>query len=192
MLSSLMMKNALKSIAVLMSLTASAQAGPDVTKIGTPTYAGTGCKAGTGKATLDGGTLRLSVTPFVVQPKSGALARGSCNVSVPVHIDAGHQIALRALTLTGHTQLSTDAKARVSTELFFAGSRGKLTTEDLPPKNSALQVSYRPADSDLEWSACGAQPIARVNSSFTLQSNTPTDSIRVDMLTLEMISRKCP
>lgn len=193
MLASIMKKQALARMAVLFGLCGSAFAAPlKGAKIGVATFAGTGCSAGSGSATVDGDQVRITLQQFVVQAKAGAsVARGTCNVSIPIQVERGHQIAIRALSIEGQTQLSADSKARANTELFFAGTRGKPVAEELPTKGSSLKISRRPSESELQWSACGAQPIARANIDFQLQSKSVADSVQAETLTLEIISRKC-
>jgi hypothetical protein len=142
-----------------------------VVTLGTPSYSGTGCPAGTARATLsaDATTLTILFDQYVAETRPGrALARASCNIAIPFNVPPGLSVSLRRLDYRGSVLVPRGGRGLLRAEYFFAGSRGGELRRSFA---GGFQGDYLITDRVAAplYSPCGDDVIARVNSSIEVQ-----------------------
>lgn len=160
-------------------------------EIGAPSYGGTGCPAGSAMLDQFEGKTILTLDSFEARLREGqAISRVSCNLAIPVTAHSGYQVAVRSLLLTGAFNVSSESTATINSELFFAGGRGNALQAQA--KNTRARFLYRNTnDGELMWSACGSTAIARANVNVSVMGHRDQDSIRTDIMALELVTRRC-
>ncbi len=162
-------------VLVILGIAATAQA--DDIQLGTPSYGGTGCPAGSASAVLspDQKTLSILFDQYVAEAggvTGKRIDRKNCNIAIPVHVPQGLSISLIAVDYRGYTFVPQGGNARFSVEYFFAGRRGPRTVKNFfGPEDSDYLVSDHLIAEGVVWSPCGIDTNLRVNSSMTAQSN---------------------
>lgn len=126
---------------------------------------GSGCREGTASAVLseDKRTLSIIFDEYMAEDNHYA----SCNIAVALHVPPGISIALLDIDYRGYASIPDlkGRKARFRTEYFFAGDTGPVRTVNFPRGYDAnFMISH-----DLfgaVWAPCGAEVIARANTSI--------------------------
>ena len=170
----------------------------DEIRVGVPAYGGTGCPAGSVGVTLSstGDTeITLPFDQYTTSVDGRTLDRRACNIAIPVSVSAGYQVALGVVEISGDAQiLDQNAYAQINSEVFFAGSRGEYLQQKLENHSGAFTLGGTLAEESLQWSACGAQVIARVNSNIVQMRGLNRDTgdfVRASQMRLQMITRPC-
>ena len=166
----------------------------DSFRLGTPIIRGSGCPAGTAQAVMteDGSTISIFFDQYVAQtgPEAGKEKDyKSCNVAIPIHVPQGLSVALLDLDYRGYFSIPAGGSGTLSREYFFAGQRG----DRVPPAvftgaGDITQTDHLLAGS-LVWSRCGADVIARANTSVLAERPTwSTEQALVVIDTLDVSS----
>ncbi|MBK8451819.1 MAG: DUF4360 domain-containing protein [Thiofilum sp.] len=142
-----------------------------IISFGEVAYGGSGCSAGEAQIKSLGTLTRIRTDDFVV--KTGvddpAVDRKSCNLSIPVQVPSGYQIALPTIQVRGKVDLNDHSNARLDTEIFFAGQAGVKQSETF---QGGLQKRFKLnfSTNNNAWSACGASVNIRVNLGLLVRS----------------------
>ncbi|OYZ23308.1 MAG: hypothetical protein B7Y39_05230 [Bdellovibrio sp. 28-41-41] len=165
--------------ALLVSEATMAQSG---IRLGTPSYGGSGCPAGTASVTLSPSEDAISILfdAFSASAGSGTgkrVDRKSCNLSIPVTIPQGYSVSVIQTDYRGFNYVpSSGAYTRLNTEYFWAGIRGPMFSKLFTgPQNKDFTTSNGIIAESLVWTPCGASINMRVNSSIMAQSNNRMD-----------------
>lgn len=175
------MKNlATKLLVAALALNAASIAGAraDDIRLGTPSYGGTGCPAGTASVSLtdDAKTLSILFDQYVVEAGRAAgkrIDRKSCNVAIPVHVPGGYSVSIIKLDYRGFNSLPEGASSTFNVEYFLAGSRGPAFSRTFRgAQDKDYLVSNVLAAEAVVWSPCGTDVILRSNSSLMTITNS--------------------
>lgn len=165
--------------ALLMSESVLAQSG---LRMGSPSYGGNGCPAGSASVSLSPAEDAISILfdSFTASAGSGSgkrVDRKSCNLSIPVTIPQGYSVAVIQVDYRGFNLVpSSGAYTRLNTEYFWAGIRGPMFSKLFTgPQNKDFTTSNGIIAESLVWTPCGASVNLRVNSSIMAQSNNRMD-----------------
>lgn len=145
-------------------------------KLGTPSYGGTGCPAGSASVALspDRQSISMLFDQYVVEAGGRkTIDRKNCNIAVPVQVPQGYSVAVFAIDYRGFAALPSGARAQLSVNYFLAGQgRGVRTTKNFrgPYSNDYLTTDRLGMES-VVWTACGANTILRANTSMLAQTN---------------------
>lgn len=158
---------------IAISLPASAQSG---LSLGTPSYGGTGCPAGTASVVLsrDKKSLSLRFDRYEVEAGGGSgrtFDRKSCNLAIPLRVPSGLSIAIVSAEYRGVNRLPAGAKAQFRAEYFFAGGRGPVLSRAFDgPLQGRFAFGDKVTARSTVWSACGADVILRTNTSLRVST----------------------
>ena len=154
--------------ALLVSEATMAQSG---IRLGSPSYGGSGCPAGTASVTLSPSEDALSILFDAFSASAGSstgkrVDRKSCNLSIPVTIPQGYSVAVIQTDYRGFNFVpSSGAYTRLNTEYFWAGIRGPMFSKLFTgPQNRDFTTSNGIIAESLVWTPCGASVNLRVNS----------------------------
>lgn len=156
---------------------ADAFGGPDGIRLGQPSYGGTGCPGGTAAATLSPDATSLSILFDAYQVEAGGMTgrqtdRKSCNVAIPVTVPQGYSVSIIQIDYRGFNSLPYGAQSRFNVEYFFAGTQGPAFSRDFfGATNEDFLINNQLRAEAVIWSACGAEPTLRANTSLMVQSN---------------------
>lgn len=166
-------------VALFMSESVLAQSG---LRMGTPSYGGSGCPAGTASVTLSPSEDAISILFDAFSASAGGdsrkrVDRKSCNLSIPVTIPQGYSVSVIQVDYRGFNFIpSSGAYTRLNTEYFWAGIRGPMFSKlFVGPQNKDFTTSNGIIAESLVWTPCGASVNLRVNSSVMAQSNNRMD-----------------
>jgi Domain of unknown function (DUF4360) len=166
------LENSMKLIKALLILAtvvvvpvAPALAEEQVTIVGL-SYGGNGCPANSVslEVSSDGQELSILFDKFIAQGNDPKNSRKSCNISIPIKVPPGFQIALSDADYRGY--IAPDTQGTLRTEYFFAGNRGPVFERTFEGKSN-YTASDRLDPIANVWSACGATENMRVNASMT-------------------------
>lgn len=126
---------------------------------------GSGCPMGTARAVLsnDKRTLSIIFDEYFADDNQYA----SCNIAVALSVPEGVTVALVDVDYRGYATVpdSSGKKATFRAEYFFAGQKGPVRTRDFDRGyDSNFMISH--GISGLVWAPCGAEVIARANTSI--------------------------
>ena len=167
--------------AMTLSVAATAAQAAAVT-LGNPSYGGNGCPAGSASASIspDGTALSILFDSFNVEAggPNAAVARKSCNISIPVKVPNGFSVSLIDADYRGFVDAPKGSSARLDTEYFFAGSQGpRYSTTFTGPFSNSYTKSHRLAATSEIWSACGASVNLRVNSGMMVRAGRGSEAL---------------
>ena len=142
---------------------------------------GTGCPAGSYSAQIspDGRSLSLIFDEYVARADNGRhIDRKSCGIAIPISVPEGYSVAIATVGLEGWASLSSHARAVVSLETFFSGSRGPHVTKTLRgPFDRSFEINDELVSSAVVWSPCGQDVILRAQSSLVVYGDGESDAI---------------
>lgn len=181
-------------VALAFASPVAAQDAPAQIAYGDVGYGGTGCSDGTAIVYMApdrlSGTILLN--DYVVGDNGRSLDRATCAIAIPVDVPAGVQVAIRATGLHGSVSLPAGVDATINLEAFTAGDTGPVVETKLTgPLEEPLDTFTYIKDSDLQWSACGADINLRVNTSARTSGN---DNAKVEVRLLNLyplVTRAC-
>jgi hypothetical protein len=158
---------------------ASAASGIAVGKLG---VGGTGCPAGTAKASLSGDGKTLSIRFDSYRATAGgakSFDRKFCGLSIPISVPAGMSVALVSVDFAGVNHLPAGASNTFRAEYFLTGTKGPVFEKTFKgPTDARFSTAAKGA---LSYSGCGADTILRTNSSLLVRTTggrTASASIR--------------
>lgn len=97
----------------------------------------------------------------------------SCQTAAKLHVPAGYQVALSAVSTGGYANLADKVEARVMSSSYFAGVPiGSSPQVELAgPHDGLFELSDNiPADS-LVWSPCGTSAVFGINTTLLLDTS---------------------
>lgn len=157
----------LATIAVWALAPARASAGgepPDI-EIVDADIGGSGCPQGSARAVLsaDKRTLSIIFDEYVAENDEYA----SCNIAVSLSVPAGFTVALVDIDYRGYASVPDrpGRRARFRTEYFFAGDMGPVRVTNFPRGYDSSFVIMHDVIGKV-WAPCGAEVIARANTSI--------------------------
>ena len=170
------MKTCIRTLVSVLALVSSTAAFADTIQLGSPSYGGTGCPAGSASVSLspDNSAISILFDQYVVEAGGAkAFDRKNCNIAVPVHVPQGYSVSVIAIDYRGFTQLPAGARASLNVNYFLAGQgRGVNSRKSFfGPTSQDYVTSDRLGIEAIVWSGCGADTILRANTSMLVQSN---------------------
>jgi hypothetical protein len=126
---------------------------------------GSGCPMGSARAVLsdDKRTLSIIFDEYFADNNEYA----SCNIAVSLSVPDGFTVALVDVDYRGYASVpdSSGRKARFRAEYFFAGQKGPVRIREFNRGyDSNFMISH--GITGLVWAPCGAEVIARANTSI--------------------------
>jgi hypothetical protein len=126
---------------------------------------GSGCPMGSARAVLseDKRTLSIIFDEYFADNNQYA----SCNIAVSLSVPEGVTVALVDVDYRGYASVPDSAgrRARFRAEYFFAGHKGPVRSREFGRGyDSNFMISH--GISGLVWAPCGAEVIARANTSI--------------------------
>lgn len=159
----------------------------DIT-LGEPTYAGTGCPQGTAQVALSPQRRWLAVgfAAYTANAESsGAFARESCGLAIPVSVPPGLRVSLSRLRAYGDADIPSRGRGTFRAEYFFTGSTGATVERDF---RGGFDGSFVVRGGDVVRSGCGESGILRVNTSIRASNG---GRLRLQFLTLDVRVERC-
>lgn len=160
---------------------------PDIA-LGEPVYGGTGCPQGTAQVVLSPQRRWLAVgfARYAARAaSSGALARESCSLAIPVSVPPGLRVSLSRLQAYGDADVSPRGRGAFRAEYFFAGSTGVRVERDF---RGGFAGSFVASGGDLVRAGCGESGIVRVNTSIRASDDA---RVQLHFLTLTLRVEPC-
>ncbi|MCS6838468.1 MAG: DUF4360 domain-containing protein [Bdellovibrionaceae bacterium] len=146
-------------------------------RLGTPSYGGSGCPAGTASVSVspDGSTITILFDQFTAESggHSGKqVDRKSCNLSIPVEVPQGYSVAIFQVDYRGFNSLPWGARSQFEAEYFWAGSRGRRVSRSFfGPLNDNFFIRDELLARTLVWTPCGKSVNLRANVAIMNQTN---------------------
>ncbi len=149
-------------------------------------YGGSGCPGGSVdlRFSPNGQTVNIQTNQFIADGNTSRQRRKSCNLTIPIQVPSGYQVAIRNADYRGYVSPRTEGNLR--TEYFFAGERGPVFSRRLRSGN--YHVRHYPTARTNLWSRCGDSVNMRVNASVTANGQ---GIARVEQMALNMAWRRC-
>jgi len=160
----------------------------DSPSLGTPGYAGSGCRAGTASVTLSPDFTALSILFDNYIGEAGGstgkpMDRKSCNIAVPVHVPQGYSVSLIKIDYRGFAAIPQGGRGVFRAEYFWAGVRGPdFLINRQEPYNGNFLLQDELIASAVVWSPCGQSINLRVNTSTEIYTNRSREQA---MLTID-------
>ena len=162
---------------LLVSMMIASQAFADGLKLGTPSYGGSGCPAGSVATILSPAqdTLSLLFDSYIAQAGGDtgkSFDRKACALAIPVRVPQGYSVAVFKVDYRGANIIPQGASGRFSAEYFWAGVRGpKIQRYFSGPQNQDFTLTDELLARTIVWAPCGQSVTLRVNSSASVQTN---------------------
>ena len=145
-------------------------------QLGQPSYGGNGCPAGTASVVVseDRQTMSVLFDRFLAEAGTTTgrrIDRASCNLRIPMRLDAGYSVALIAVDYRGFNAVPTGGSTTFNAEYFYAGSRGPRQTKKFRgPTADNFTIGNQVVSQT--WSPCGKDVIFGINASATAMANS--------------------
>ena len=163
--------------ALALSSAAHAQVPVQQIRLGTPSYAGTGCPLGTTSASLspDGQSLSILFGAFQAQAggsSGNTVDRKACDIAIPVGIPQGYTVSVIKIDYRGYNRLPLNASATFDVEYFFAGQNGPAYHKSfIGAQDGNFTLNNALVAASTVWSPCGEDVNLRTNTSIAVQTN---------------------
>lgn len=171
-----MMQLAFSALALI-----AASANADDIRMGTPTYGGSGCPAGTAALNLteDGKSLSVIFDQFTVNAGAATnqqVDRKACSLAIPVHLPQGYSISVYQVDFRGYSYIPSGGLGRFRAESTFDGNLGAISNKSFvgPVDKNFLVSQEIEAESEI-WSRCGEDVQMRINTSIMARTNSRMD-----------------
>lgn len=191
----LLLSATVAAVAVVRGLAIAGEDEPPDIEIISAEIGGSGCPMGTARAVLseDKRTLSIIFDQYMAQDDQYV----SCNIAVSLSVQAGYTVALVDIDYRGYASVPdlSGHKARFRTEYFFAGDEGPVRTHYFERDfDGNFMISH--GIEGKVWAPCGAEVIARANTSLrTWGSDTiltiDTADVTTDGITFELDWDEC-
>ncbi len=162
---------------ILFSLLLTSQAFATGLRLGTPSYGGSGCPAGTVATILspDEDTLSLLFDSYIAEAGGDTgkrIDRKACALAIPVRVPQGYSVAVFKVDYRGANIIPQGGYAKFMAEYFWAGVRGPTIQRNFTgPYNNDFTLTDELVTRNVVWAPCGQSVTLRVNSSVVVQSN---------------------
>ncbi len=139
--------------------------------LGSPSYGGNGCPAGTAAVVVSEDRQTMSVLFDQFKAEAGnttgrRIDRASCNLRIPLRVEAGYSVALIKVDYRGFNAMAVGGSTTFNAEYFYAGSRGpKHTRKFRGPLADEFTIGNQVVSQ--VWSPCGKDVIFGINASAT-------------------------
>jgi len=155
-------------------------------------FGGTGCPDGTAIIIMspDKQSASLVFTDYAVGDNGRAVDRKTCAIAVPIAVPAGTSVAIQAVAVRGEANLPADIDGTLSVEAFFAGTTGPVEETALTGDGNFAAFT-RPAEADLQWSACGTDVNLRVNTSLRTRGDGEAKALVRAINLFRLVSKPC-
>lgn len=146
--------------------------------VGTPTMAGTGCRAGTVDTIFADDQYLLLELNFDALEVSGSqsgssIARKNCSTAIPIQVAQGFAAQAIATLVVGDSHLDSGDELRLSDEVFLAGQQGdKVNISINGPGHQSIEEMR---DLNLR-TECGGAATLRQNTSLVLRKSGSSNS----------------
>jgi hypothetical protein len=163
--------------ALAMSTAAHAQVPVQQIRLGTPTYAGSGCPLGTTSASLapDGSSLSILFGAFQANAggsSGNTVDRKACNIAIPVGVPQGFTVSVIKIDYRGYNRLPLNASATFDVEYFFAGQNGPAYHKSfVGAQDGNFTLSNSLVATSTVWSPCGQDVDLRTDTNIAVQTN---------------------
>jgi len=118
-----------------------------------------------------------------------ALDRQSCALSIPIKLAAGYKLSVVDMTYNGYALLTHNSTAILSSEVFLAGTRGEVLTQEFTYDEDKEYGTFfsrsfqSQTDQYLATTSCGASTTLRINTSLKTKTEREEDSFAFLSLT---------
>jgi hypothetical protein len=181
------------TLSILTVLSMSAFASPPV-QIGQIASGGSGCPAGSINQDLtdDGIAYTFNYVAEAGNQTGKRIDRKSCMIAIPVRVAQGYQVSL-VTVVSGFVAANAGSQVRLNHEQFFAGARGPALAKAFTSTQQEFRLINATSASKMAWSACGADTIARLNTSVLAQANSRLDQTvgGIGEIRLQFVARRC-
>jgi hypothetical protein len=165
---------------LLLNITSS-MANAAIIELGQPVYGGNGCPKGSTDVFFneDKSEILLKFSNYITEAggKLGKLARKTCNVAIPIHLDRLYQISLIDSSYMGFVHLPKKATAIFSAETFLPGAIGEKNIKQFSGKiEQDFLLPSEISIKNLAWSPCTSDTLLRINTSMVVQSNRKNET----------------
>lgn len=148
-------------------------------RLGTPSYGGNGCPAGSASVSIteDGKTMSVLFDQFKAEAGNTTgrrIDRAACNLRVPIQVPQGYSVALIGVDYRGFNAIpGSGAYTEFNAEYFYAGSRGpRFSRRFQGPQNDEYLINNKLIATSMVWSACGKEVIFGINAAATAMANS--------------------
>ena len=140
-------------------------------RLGDATFFGSGCPNDTVRVvpSSDGQTVSVLFSSYVAKTDGSTTRdRKSCNLAVPVDVNAGFRVGIVQVDYRGYATVPRikGASAAFNAEYFFATTQGPKQAKSYAPGFDG-DVFLSDKVTTITWSLCGASSIFRVNTAIT-------------------------
>jgi hypothetical protein len=163
--------------ALALATSAHAQLPVEQIRLGTPSYAGTGCPLGSTSATLSPDGQSLSILFGAFQAEAGGstgrtIDRKACNIAIPVGVPQGYTVSVIKIDYRGFDSLPLSASATFDAEYFFAGQNGPAYHKSFNgAEDGNFTLNNQLVAQSAVWSPCGADVNLRTNTNISVVTN---------------------
>ncbi|HPI39486.1 MAG TPA: DUF4360 domain-containing protein [Pseudobdellovibrionaceae bacterium] len=146
-------------------------------KLGSPSYGGSGCPAGSAQANLspDQNELSILFDSYLVEAGGGnkkTVDRKACTLSIPVHVPQGYSVSIFQVDYRGFASIPSRGRVDFTAEYFFAGGRGpQLKKSLMGPQVDTFTFTDELLAEGYVWSRCGDSVNLRINTSLMAMTN---------------------
>lgn len=166
---------------------------PKVT-FGEPGYGGSGCPDGTARV-IRGFSNQAAIyllDAYKVGDNGRAVDRQTCGIAIPVEVPEGVSVAIRQVAVRGTANLPDDLAATVSVEAFTASTQGEINEVSLDGgMHSGYLRFVTIPDDKLQWSDCGADTNARVNTSLRTRGDKNAAVTLTTLIVYPLATKAC-
>jgi hypothetical protein len=166
---------------------------PGNVQVGTPSYSGNGCPAGSLAASISPDGLSLSILFSAYQVNTGGSAvsrdRKSCALSIPVSVPPGYQMMINRVDYRGFALLPQGSLGSFDIRYAFTGMAGlgfQQTFSNAQDGNFTL--SNIPSGDRSAWTPCGMPSTLQTTTNLMLQSNPNNQQASIVMDSADMTS----
>ncbi len=150
--------------------------GPGNVQVGTPSYSGTGCPAGSVNATISPDGLALSILFSSYQVNVGgsspSFSRKSCGINIPVTVPPGYQMMISRVDYRGYAQLPQGSTGSFDIRYAFTGMPGLGFQQTFKgAQDGDFTLNNIPDGDRSAWTPCGTTSVLQTTTNLALQAN---------------------
>lgn len=166
-------------------------------KLGQPIYAGNGCPQQTAEFISDGDSQFFLLTDrFVADSSQGnsRLLRTSCNLRVPLEVQAGYKIGFQYMNSDLFVELrNQNSTAQVTQIIGLVGQKQITEKKRWTAPRSGSDKLTSSITNNVVWStSCGQSAILSLNTNILLTTMGRGDFVEIPQLTrVKLVVRRC-